>query len=85
MRANGAKASEKIYEFWKEVKVINNSKMPVPSSIEGTTGSENNAELWEGTIKNVFNCVKSDVFTIGEVTHNEGMAITYEEVETLHR
>ena len=32
-------------DFWKEVKVINNSKVPLPSSIAGITGSENIAEL----------------------------------------
>ena len=26
-----------VYEFWKEVKVVNNSKMPLPSSIDGIT------------------------------------------------
>ena len=34
-----------LYEFSKEVKVINNSKMPLPSSIDGISGDENIAKL----------------------------------------
>ena len=49
MRANSmAKKLQinNVYEFWKEVKVVNNSKMPLPSSIDGITEPENIAELW---------------------------------------
>ena len=37
-------------DFWKEVKVINNNKVPLPSSIAGITGSKNIAELWRNII-----------------------------------
>ena len=53
MRANSmAKKLQQnnAYDFWKEVKVINNSKVPLPSSIAGITGSKNIAELWRNII-----------------------------------
>lgn len=34
------------YEFWKEVKAINNSKMPLLSSISSITGFETVGEIW---------------------------------------
>ena len=42
-----------VYEFWKAVKVVNNSKMPLPSSIDGITEPENIAELWEDTMRKI--------------------------------
>ncbi len=32
-------------DFWKEVKVINNSKVPLAASIEGVVGAENIVKL----------------------------------------
>ena len=46
-----------VYEFWKEVSVSNNSKMPLPSSIGGIPGDENIAELWRSHFRGIFNCV----------------------------
>ncbi len=69
-----------VYEFWKEVKVDNNSKMPVSYSIDGITEPENIVELWRRHYENIFNCVKSDVFNIGEIPHSDGVVIRTEEV-----
>ena len=33
-------------DFWKEIKDVNNAKMPLPTSIEGVTGESNIASLW---------------------------------------
>ena len=84
MRANSM--AEKLQKnnvdgFWKEVKVLNNSKMPMPSSIDGTTGPDNIAELWRRHYENIFNCVKSDVFNLGEITSNDGVTVRYDEVK----
>ncbi len=38
-----------VYEFWKEVKVVNNSKMPVSYSIDGHYWTWNIVELWRDT------------------------------------
>ena len=83
MRANSmAKKLQqnKTYEFWKEVKAINNSKMPLPSSISGITGSENIVELWRKHYCDIFNCVKSDTFTVGDVPHHDGVTIRPDDV-----
>ena len=34
------------WDFWKEIKGVNNAKMPLPTSIEGVTGESNIASLW---------------------------------------
>lgn len=34
-----------VYKFWKEVKVINSSKVPLPTSIDGLVGAENIVHL----------------------------------------
>ena len=33
-------------DFWKEIKGVNNAKIPLPTSIEGVTGECNIASLW---------------------------------------
>ena len=47
-------------DFWKEVKVMNNNKTPLPSYIEGVSSPEKIAELWREHYCNLFNCVKSN-------------------------
>ena len=44
-------------DFWKEIKGVNNAKMPLPTSIEGVTGESNIASLWRDHYKynSVFN------------------------------
>ena len=34
-------------DFWKEVKVMNNSYTPLPGSVEGVTGDDNIVEMWK--------------------------------------
>lgn len=46
--------------FWKEVRVMNNSKTPLPSDIEGVSSPEKIAESWREHYCNLFNCVKSN-------------------------
>ena len=60
--------------------MVNNSKMPLPSSIDGITETENIAELWRRHCENIFNCVKSDVFSIGEIPLSDGVVIWPDEV-----
>ena len=43
-----------VLDFWKEVKIINNSKIPLPSN-NGVTGSPNIAELWKRHYEDLFN------------------------------
>lgn len=55
-----------ICEFWKEVKIINNSKIPLPCSINGVSGDENIAALWGKHLGEIFICVESAVFKVDE-------------------
>lgn len=78
MRANSmAKKlqNNNVNDFWKEVKVINNSKMPLPSSVNGVTGSEQIAQLWSEHYGGIFNCVKSEEFHVGNVSFNDNVMI----------
>ena len=50
-------------DFWKEIKIINNSKTPLPCSIDNANSPEEITTLWENHFKNIFNClnyIKSD-------------------------
>ena len=67
-------------DFWKEVQVINKSKVPLPSSIAGITGSENIAEIWRKHYSDIFNCVKSEELNAGKVLINDGVIIRPDEV-----
>ena len=69
-----------VYEFWKEVKVSNNSKIALPSCIDGISGDENIAELWGTHFRGIFNCVVSAEFEVGDVVNNDGVVIRPNEV-----
>ena len=82
MRANSiAKNCRRdVYEFWKEVKVSNNSKMALPSCIDGISGDENIAELRGTHFRGIFNCGVSAEFEVGDVVNNDGVVIRPNEV-----
>ena len=67
------------YDFWKDVKVINSCKTPLPSSIEGVCGSGNIAELWQQHYHELFNCVRSDAFVVEKVDSTENVTVRSEE------
>ena len=47
--------------FWKEIKMLNNTKTSLPSSIDGVSGSEDIAEMWKKHFENLFNCLRDNV------------------------
>ena len=47
-------------DFWKEIKGVNNAKMPLPTSIEGVTGESNIASVWRDHYNSVFNSTHGD-------------------------
>ena len=47
-------------EFWKEIRVMNSSNMPLPNVIDGATGSVNIVDMW----KSHYN----DLSTVSEIT-----------------
>ena len=44
-------------EFWNEIKSINNSKTPLPCSIDNANNPEEILNLWEKHFNNIFNCL----------------------------
>lgn len=44
-------------EFWKEIRLMNNSKTPLPMSIDGLSGEKDIADLWMRHYQKLFNCV----------------------------
>ena len=50
--------NENYNEFWKEVKVDNNSKVPLPCSIDGVSGRKEIADLWKSHVKGLLNSVR---------------------------
>ena len=61
--------------FWKEIMVMNHSKMPLPSSIDWVTGSESIAVLYRNHYSDIFNCFKSEEFNVGDVSNSVGVVI----------
>lgn len=51
-------------DFWKEVKVMNNSKTPLPADIEGVSSPGKIVEIWREHYCNIFNCVNSNPVSI---------------------
>ena len=46
-------------EFWREVASINNSNVPLPSSIGDATGADNIVTLWKNHFYSIFNCISN--------------------------
>ena len=68
--------------FWKEIKLMNNSKLSLPNVIDGVTGSNNIVNMWKSHYEDLFNCLAKDTNTKGlcqnvaydldvEVSHSE--------------
>ena len=68
-------------DFWKEVKVLNNCKAPLPSNINGVCGSDNIAELWRQHYFELFNCIKNDTFLPNYVDPTENLVVSHDEVK----
>ena len=68
--------------FWKEIKLMNNSKLSLPNVIGGVTGSNNSVNMWKSHYDDLFNCLAKYTKTNGlsqnveydldvEVSHSE--------------
>ncbi|XDV38077.1 hypothetical protein PO909_007559 [Leuciscus waleckii] len=68
-----------VQDFWKEIQVMNAAKVPLPFSVEGVTGPDNVVELWRKHYSDLFNCVESKNFSIGDVSP-DNVSVTIEEV-----
>lgn len=61
-------------DFWKEVRVLNSSKTPLPSDIEGVCGQDK-IDVWHEHYYNLFNCVKSNAVVIDNVDLTANMVV----------
>ena len=68
-------------DFWKEVRIMNNCKTSLPSNIDGVSGSEKISQLWTKHYYDLFNCVKSNSFSVGSIDNNEEVIVTPQEVQ----
>ena len=68
-------------DFWKEVRVLNNSKASLPCTVDGTSGTQHIAEVWRKHYSNIFNCINSDLFKVGNVKCDDNMVIMPQEVD----
>ena len=70
-------------DFWKEIRSMNMNKTTLPSSIAGTTGGTNIAELWRQHFSQLFNCIDDDVNgAILDHVFSSDMVVTSEEVDS---
>lgn len=67
-------------DFWKEVRMINKCKTSLPSTINGVSGSEQICQLWKKFYYDLFNCVKTNITTIGNIESDAGVIVTPREV-----
>lgn len=75
---------EKNYDkFWKDVKSMNNSKVPLPKSIEGFTGEREIANLWMNCYKSLFNSnMRSKNLEKVYCSYTDHMCVTVEEIQS---
>ena len=66
-------------DFWKEIKGVNNAKMPLPTSIEGVTGESNIASLWRDHYSSVFNSTDGGCYSANFSNCNDA----YEDIQVL--
>lgn len=73
------KSSKNPREFWKEIKRENNSKTPLPCSIDGVSGEQNILRLWREHFQTLFNCLEREDINL---SHGEShdISVTVQEV-----
>ena len=52
----------------------------LPSTVEGVSGADKIADLWKQNYSALFNCVKSDPYTVGNISNRDAVGITTHEV-----
>ena len=67
-------------DFWKEVRVLNNCKAPLPCSVGGVSGTSNIAEVWRLHYSALFNCINSEPYKADNNMTDDPMVITAQEV-----
>ena len=72
--------SKDLNDFWKEVKVMNNSKTSLPASIEDACSPVEIAELWRKHYFKLFNCVNGGSVALENVDPSENVLIRSDDV-----
>ena len=68
-------------DFWKEVKLINNSKTPLPMDIDGVEGADKIVQVWKNHYHDLFNCVRSNLSILKyDVKFSNDMLVTADEI-----
>lgn len=66
--------------FWKEIKRANNCKTSSPTNIDGVSGLEEITQWWQTHFYELFSCVKSNSFTVGNIDSNEDVTVLPQEI-----
>ena len=69
--------------FWREINIINNCNIPLPSSIEGVSGGKEIVDLWRKIFCDLLNCVDNSSVDACEYDCNicyDEIVVTVEEV-----
>uniref|UniRef100_A0A671UZC4 Reverse transcriptase domain-containing protein n=1 Tax=Sparus aurata TaxID=8175 RepID=A0A671UZC4_SPAAU len=67
-------------DFWKEVRMLNNCKTSLPSNIDGVSGADEISQLWQKHYSDLFNCVKSNSYSVGSLDNTENAIVSIQEV-----
>ena len=70
-------------EFWKEIRVVNSSSMPLPSVFDGVTGLVNMVDMWKSHYNDLFNCLRNnkDVKQLHtDVHYDANIEVTHSEI-----
>ena len=70
--------------FWKDVRRMNNCKVPLPNCIDGISGADNITELWRSRFCNLLNCIQDDdIHTLPvDVAFSEDIYVTITDIES---
>ena len=70
-------------EFWKEIRLMNSSNIPLPNVIDGVTGSVNIVDMWKSHYNDLFNILinNKDVKQLHtDVHYNANIEVTHSEI-----
>ena len=79
-------ANKNYIGFWKEIKRINNSNVPLPNVIDDVSGYDKILKLWSSHYSDLFNCLENsgikEDFIKGNVQYSENLEINYSEIKS---
>ena len=68
-------------EFWKDVRLMNNCRTPLPCSIDGVSGDANIAGVWKEHFEQLFNCINDVRDVTFSTEYSSDIAVSAAEVE----